>query len=143
MPATKRFSLVKPTLQTLFHIDFDWWKQNDNNWRIHLQGCLCEEHREIINDPNYGDFIDWIDPDTAEVHTVDGLQHILMTHCAREPDFISNFTTLVDAVFRVFLANGNSPATPEFLGNMIGRPPQTILRTLAGTKVYKGIRPCK
>jgi len=30
----KRFSLVKPTLQTRFHIDFNWWSQNDRNWRV-------------------------------------------------------------------------------------------------------------
>ena len=25
----KRFSLVKPTVNTPFHIDFEWWRQND------------------------------------------------------------------------------------------------------------------
>jgi hypothetical protein len=47
----------------------------------------------------------------------------------------------VDAVFRVFLANQNTPLTPTELGERIGRQPMTILRTLAGGTVYKGLRP--
>lgn len=85
--------------------------------------------------------IDWIDPDTAEVFSVDGLQHTLMTHCARQPDFLTLTTSLVDSVFRIFLANGNTPLTPTQLGEVTHRPPETILRTLSGSTVYKGIRP--
>jgi hypothetical protein len=86
--------------------------------------------------------VDWVDPDTAEVQQVDGLQHVLITHCAKEPDFISERTALVDAVFRIFLANGNTPLTPVELAERLGRPPETILRTLSGMRVYKGLRPC-
>jgi hypothetical protein len=32
----QRPSLIKPNLNTPFHIDFSWWKENDNNWRIFL-----------------------------------------------------------------------------------------------------------
>lgn len=142
MTVTKRFSLIKPTIQTPFQIDFGWWKQNDNNWRVHLQSCLCEEHQEVYENINSKTTIDWIDPVTAEVLTVDGLQHVLMTHCAQQPDFITSYTTLVDTVFRIFLANGNVPTTPVELASSISRTPQMILRTFAGAKVYKGIRPC-
>jgi hypothetical protein len=45
------------------------------------------------------------------------------------------------AVLTVFLANGNTPLTPKELGERLGRPPQMILRTLSGRRVYKGIRP--
>jgi len=140
-PTPRRFSLIKPTLQTPFHIDFDWWRQNDTSWRIHLRSCLCEEHQKAYADVNSHEEIDWVDPETAEVHSVDGLQNVLMTHCARQPDFITSYTTLVDSVFRIFLSNGNSPLTPVELGELTGRSPQMILNTLAGTKVYKGIRP--
>jgi hypothetical protein len=138
----KRFSLVKPTQTTTFHIDFDWWKQTDNNWRVYLHDCLCQEHREIFSNIEENDWIDWVDAETAEVKPVDGLQHILMAHCARLPGFLTNNTTLVDAVFRAFLANGNTPMTPIQLGAEINRPPETILRTLAGPQIYRGLRPC-
>lgn len=138
---TKRFSLVKPTVNTPFHIDFDWWKQHDSNWRVYLHAMLCDEHREAFAEMNEETRIDWIDAETAEVTSVDGLQHILITHCAKQPEFLSANTALVDAVFRTLLAEGNRPMTPVELSQVIGRPAETILRTFAGPTVYKGIRP--
>jgi hypothetical protein len=139
----KRYSLVKPTLQTKFHIDFDWWTQIDNDWRVFLQTLLCSDHQQSYADANFEEMIDWVDPDTAEIQNVDGLRHILITHCARQSGFITDHTTLVDAVFRIFLANGNSPQTSAELAERLRRPPETILRTLSGMQVYRGIRPCQ
>ena len=137
----KRFSLVKPTVETPFRIDFDWWKQHDNNWRVYLLSCLCPEHQEIFADTSQEVLVDWIDPETAEVHQLDGLQQVLMSHCARQPDFLTTYTTLVDAVFRSLMANGNTPMTPTDLSKAINRPADTILKTLAGAQIYKGLRP--
>ena len=141
MSDSVRFSMVKPNIETPFHIDFDWWKQHDNNWRIFLHSCLCAEHQEAFSNLDDNVLIDWVDPKTAEVHPVDGLQHVLMTHCARQAGFITPNTTLVDAVFRILLASGNTPVSPGELAEKIDRPAQTILRTLSGMQVYKGIRP--
>jgi hypothetical protein len=138
----KRFSLVKPTPDTPFHIDFAWWKQHDNNYRVYLHDCLCQEHRELYINLDDESWIDSINPETAEIKRVDGLQHVLITHCARQPGFLTLNTTLVDAVFRTFLANGNKPMSPNDLGVQINRPGETILRTLAGPQIYKGLRPC-
>lgn len=142
MAELKRFSLVKPTLQTKFHIDFDWWSQNDQDWRVYLHSFLCPKHQEAFPDLSEGELVDWVDPETAEVQQVDGLQHILITHCAREDDFIDERTTLVDGVFRLLLANGNTAMTPVELADQLGRSPDTILQTLSGRQVYKGLRPC-
>lgn len=139
----RRSSLVKPSLQTCFHIDFDWWKRNDRNWRVYLRSNLCSEHREVYADLDAEEKVDWVDPETAEVQRVDGLQHILITHCAQQEGFIHERTTLVDAVFRLFLANGNVGMNAVELGERLGRPPATILRTLSGVRVYKGLRPCQ
>lgn len=138
----RRHSFIKPTLQTPFCIDFEWWKNHDTNWKIHLQSCLCEEHRKVFEDLDMVETIDWIDPETAEVHSVDGLQHILMSHCARQPEFIDRFTTVVDAIFRVFLANGNTALSSEELAERTGKSANSILQILSGRRVYKGIRPC-
>lgn len=142
MADLKFFSLVKPTLQTRFHIDFDWWQQNDRDWRVYLRNFLCPEHQESYSSLNTSEEVDWVDPETAEVQRVDGLQHILISHCAREPTFITQQTTLVDSVFRLFLANGNVPLSPEELSEQLGRDSRVILRTLSGVRVYKGLRPC-
>ena len=86
--------------------------------------------------------VDWIDPKTAEVKQVDGVQHVLITHCAKEVGFITEHTAMVDAIFRVFLANGNMPLTPVDLSSQLNRPADVILRTLTGGRVYRGVRPC-
>jgi len=137
----KRTSLVKPTVTTPFHIDFAWWMKNERDWHVYLRSLLCPEHQEAFANAEEGHTIDWVDPVTAEVKPVDGVQNVLMTHCVRQPDFLTSQTALVEAVFRLFLTNGNMPMSSNELGERLNRPPLTILRTLAGARVYKGIRP--
>lgn len=134
-------SLLKPNAKTPFHIDFEWWKQNEGDWQVFLRSFLCAEHQELLGALEEGGMIDWIDPVTAEVKQVDGLQHALISHCAQLPDFVSQRTAVVEAVFRLFLANGNIPMTAEDLSKKLGKPADTILRTLAGPRVYRGLRP--
>jgi hypothetical protein len=134
-------SLLKPNAQTPFHIDFDWWKQNERDWQVFLRSLLCAEHQESFADVEAGDLIDWVDPETAEVKAVDGVQNALMTHCALLPEFLPERTALVEAVFRTFLSNGNAPLSAEELSARLGRPADTILRTIAGPRVYRGLRP--
>ncbi len=136
------FSLVKPTKSTPFHIDFEWWKDHDNNWRVFLFSCLCPEHQASFSNQSENAMIDWIDPETAEIRQVDGLQSTLMDHCAKQENFVTENTAMVDAIFRIFLANGNTPLNAEELSDKIGKPAETILRTLSGLTVYRGIRPC-
>jgi hypothetical protein len=138
---SKPRSLIKPKLTSPFKIDFDWWMKNDRDWRVYLRSFLCEEHQQMFENIDSDEVIDWVDPKTAEVKQVDGLQHILISHCARENAFLNRNMALVDSVFRVFLSNGNEPLTPQELGDMLNRPPATILRTFSGIRVYKGIRP--
>ncbi len=134
-------SLLKPTVQMPFHIDFAWWEQNDNDWHVFLRSLLCPEHEAARADVQEGTLIDWVDPKTAEVQQVDGIQHALMTHCALQPGFVEAHTAVVEAVFRLFLANGNQPMSAADLSKRLNRSADTILRTLAGPRVYRGIRP--
>jgi len=141
MTEVKRFSLVKPSVDTPFHIDFAWWKKNERDWHVYLRTLLCADHQEAFANVEEGETIDWVDPATAEVKPVEGVQNALMTHCVKQPDFLTSQTALVEAVFRLFLTNGNTPMSSGELGAKLNRPPGTILRTLAGPRVYKGIRP--
>ena len=134
-------SLLKPNAKTPFHIDFEWWKQNERDWHVFLRSLLCAEHQDAFADVEEGQMIDWVDEKTAEVRPVDGVQHALMSHCALQPDFTNERTALVEAVFRIFLVNGNAPMSPEGLSQRLNRPADTILRTLAGPRVYRGLRP--
>ena len=141
MSELRKFSLVKPTIQTPFHIDFDWWRLNDNNWHIALQATLCPEHQEAFANLPEGQMIDWVNPETAEVRQLDGLQNTIISHCAKQPGFLEAHTALVDAVFRLLLANSNTPMSAEELGQRLNRPADMILKTIAGPRVYKGLKP--
>ena len=136
-----QFSLVKPTINTPFHIDFEWWKQHDSDWRVFLFNLLCENHQSVYKDQDENVVIDFIDPKTAEVKSVDGILYTLLNHCAKLADFTSHDSSLVSTVFRIFLSNNNQTLSPNELSTIINRPANTILITLSGPTVYKGIRP--
>ena len=141
MSEFKRMNLMKPNINTPFHLDFEWWKGMDRNWRVDLRGLLCFEHKEAFNSLPEDQMIDWVDPESAEVIPMDGLQYMITNHCALQDEFLNDHTTLVDAVFRTFLSNGNTPMSAEDLGKYLVRPAGLILKTLGGSMVYKGIRP--
>jgi hypothetical protein len=141
MSEVKKISLVKPTLQMPFHIDFDWWRANDRNWHIALESMLCPEHQQAFASLSEGQLIDWVDPETAEVRQMDGLQHTIVNHCAKQAGFLDEHTAVVEAIFRLLLANSNTPMSAEELGARLNRPAEVILKTIAGPRVYKGLRP--
>ncbi len=137
----KKFSLIKPTIDTPFHIDFDWWKSHDHNWRVYLHSCMCLAHQQEFFEQQRIDPIDSVDSVSGEVTVVDGLEYILLNHCSKQDDFLTHYTTIVNSVFRIFLSNGNMPLSAAQLSSITGKPAETILRTLTGLEVYKGIRP--
>jgi hypothetical protein len=141
LPDVKRISRVRPNTQTHFQIDFNWWQERDRDWRIFLQSLLCPEHQQVFAELPEDHMVDFVDPLTAEVQRVDGLQNVLITHCAKQNGFISPYTTLVDAIFRTFLASGNMPMTPLELSQQSGRSPDLILRVMTGERIYRGLRP--
>jgi hypothetical protein len=134
-------TLIKPTLDTPFHIDYGWWERKGLHIGVELHAHLCQEHRAVFGEHFDMGKIDWVDEKTGEVKRVDGIQHVLQVHCSKQPDYINADLSLVDVVFRVFLANGNRPLTCKELSAIVGQLPERILRTLSGRRVYKGIRP--
>ena len=140
-PEVKRpLSLIKPTAETLYHLDFDWWQENDSNWRIFLLEFLCPEHQAFFKDKADTTKIDAVDPESAEIKQVDGLLYELMNHCARQEGFISANLPIIAKVLRTFLSNGNQPLSAAALAEIVNRPVATILATLSGPQVFKGIR---
>ena len=134
-------SRVKPTLDTKFHIDYEWWRRENRDLKAYLISHLPPEKRAHFDSSTEQEMIDWVDPQTAEVRQLDAIQHAI-TQAVLEPQFVNEHTPLVDAVFRIFLANGNKPLSPEELSHFLPRRlPSLILRTLSSPMVYKGIRP--
>lgn len=136
----KPISLVRPSIETPFNIDFDWWQETDSNWRIFLFDFLCAKHQEDFKDKEDTIKIDAVDSETAEIKSVDGFLYELINHCAKQPDFIIETMPLIAKIFRIFLSNGNKPLSSAQLSELANRPAKTILATLTGPQVYKGIR---
>jgi hypothetical protein len=141
VPALKPSRFIKPTLDTPYHIDFDWWNKTDRDLRIYLKSHLCDLHREMYAEASADEQVDWVDPYTAEVKRVDGILYQLRSHCSQQPEYITDLTSVVDAIFRVFLVNNNQPMNPRELAERIGKDPELILKTISGKTVYKGLRP--
>ena len=140
MESHKPSILVKPTLDTKFYVDYSWWERSDEDLRMYLLSHLLPEQRDRLSVAEAGSVIDYIDLDTGEVSQLDELQ-VAIRKASEDPNFINPQTSLVDSVFRVFLANSNSPMTPKELSVQTGRNASTILKTFSGTRIYKGIRP--
>jgi len=141
VPALKLSQLIRPSLNTPYHIDFAWWEKSDRDLRVYLKSHLCDAHREMYAESTNYNEVDWIDPYTAEVKRIDGILYQLRSHCSQQPDYITDLTSVVDAVFRVFLVNNNQPMSPRELAERIGKDPELILKTISGKTVYKGLRP--
>ncbi len=136
----KMIHFVHPTVDTPFHIDYSWWEREGMDVNVQLVAHLCPEHREVYAGQRV-EMIDWVDPDTCEVRPVDSLQYLIATHCGKQPGYITNAPTVVEAIFRVFLSNGNQPLSPRKLAPLLGVSEERILRILAGKQVHKGLRP--
>jgi hypothetical protein len=139
-PSSKPNLLVKPTLETKYHIDYSWWERSSEDLRMYLLSHLLPEQRDRLSQNSEDRRVDYIDPETAEVKQLDELG-LAIQIAAEDPNFINPHTSLVDSVFRVFLANGNVPLNPRELAEITGRSASTILKTLSGGQIYKGIRP--
>lgn len=138
-PALAQF--IKPTLDTPFHIDYTWWEKQGLDINIKLASHLCPEHREAFAGQAMDDQIDWIDWTTGEVTRVDGLQYVITSHCSKEPGYLLQAPTLVEAIFRAFLANANQPLSARKLASMVGHQPDQVLRVLSSRTVRLGLRP--
>lgn len=136
----KPSALIKPTIDTLYHIDYSWWDRSGEDLRTYLVSHLPPDQREQLNQATENHVVDYVDPDTGEVFQLTEL-NLAIQEAAKDHDFINPHTSVVDSIFRVFLANGNEPQSPRNLAERIGRPASLILKTLSGGRVYKGIRP--
>ncbi|MCA9905243.1 MAG: hypothetical protein KC547_15410 [Anaerolineae bacterium] len=131
--------LVKPTVDTKYHIDYSWWETSGEDLRTYVLSHLLPEQRDQLSQTTEERVIDYVDPDTGEVFQMDELG-LAIQLAAKDPDYVGPQTALVDAIFRVFLANSNTPLSIRDLAERTNRPANTILKMLSG-HIWKGIRP--
>jgi hypothetical protein len=140
-PSLQRPSvLLKPTLDTPYHIDYSWFERSGEDLRREILSQLSQDQRDHISHDSEPRMVDYVDPDSGEVLVVDEIRMAIMT-AARDPGFITEQISVIDGVFRVFLANNNQPLTPTELAERLGKPARTILGAISGRQIYKGIRP--
>lgn len=140
MVQSKPSSLIKPTVDTRYHIDYSWWQKSDEDLRIYLLSHLPQDERDRLAHSTSEEMIDFVDPMTGEVTQIDEL-HFALQRASTQADYITQHTSLVDAIFRLLIANNNRPMSSNDLSRELKRPASVILKMLSGNRVYKGIRP--
>lgn len=135
-------TLIKPTLDTRYHIDYEWWERSGKDLVQALIAQLPQFLRDNLSQRPGETILDYVDPVTAEV-TPENELTLAVRMAAEDPEFVTPQTSITDAIFRIFVANGNQPLSVNELGERLARPPQTILKMLNGREIYYGLRPAR
>ena len=136
--------LARPDIHTKFRVDYDWWSDRGRDVRELIREQLCPECRAKFESYSDTQDIDWVDPATGEVTAVDGLRYCLRECCSRREDYLSLGTPLAAAVFRVLIADADTPMSVTEIHERIGKSdPKTLLRVLLGQEMraHYGVRP--
>ena len=132
--------LIKPSVETKFYIDYGWWEHSRDDLQVYLLTHLTPEQQQDLEHRDLREVFDYVHPETGEVFQLDTLGLAIRESSKRE-DFITEHIGLIDCVFRALLVNGNQPLSALQLAEIIGRDASTILKTIGGVRVYRGIRP--
>lgn len=132
--------LIKPSVNTKFRIDYDWWRSSRDDLQVYLLSHLTREQQTELEEQDLHELVDYVDPQTGEVFQLDNLGLAIKASAQRQ-DFIGAQVSLIDGVFRALLVNGNQPLNPRELAEITGRDAATILKTIGGARIYRGIRP--
>lgn len=132
--------LIKPTVDTKFYIDYEWWDTSKDDLNVYLMTHLSQEERDKLENVDNDAVIDYVHPETGEVFQLDALG-LAIQESAKQENFITDHIGLIDSVFRAFLVNDNHPLTARELAEITDRDATTILKTIGGMRVYRGIRP--
>ena len=65
--------LIKPSLETKFFIDYDWWETSRDDLQIYLLTHLSEEQQQALANRDLQDVYDYVHPETGEVFALDAL----------------------------------------------------------------------
>jgi hypothetical protein len=130
----------KPTLDTHYIIDEDWWQREGRDFDLTITRLCDELGFEVPQDEDLTEVLDYVDMETGEVIAARRLLYYVMTYCATHEEYITERTSLIDAIFRALLAVGNRPLSVRELAEHTGRDSERIIRTLSGQRIYKGIR---
>ena len=114
-------------------IDLDWCRQHNRSFSTLARSCLCPRCRERLAE--------------GEISEADLLVTI-RDCCSQVPGFITGNLTILESIFRLFLASGNEPLDLEELGRQLSerrggdtyRTSAEVLSRLLRDEQYYGIR---
>lgn len=132
--------LIKPGVETKFAIDYDWWERSRDDLQVYLLTHLTPEQQNTLAQGDLQEVFDYVDPQTGEVFQRDRLG-LALTESAQHDDLFPEHIGLIDSVFRALLINDNRPLNALELAEITGRDAATILKTIGGVRIYRGIRP--
>jgi len=125
--------IITDQIRPYWFIDLDWYRQNNRSFLALAQGCLCPECGERLKE--------------GEISAAD-LVTTIRDCCSKTPDFITGKVPILEAIFRLFLANGNQPLDLEEMGRQLsdwrggetsGTSAQVLSRLLERDQYY-GLR---
>ena len=132
--------LIKPSVETQFAIDYDWWEQSRDDLQVYLLTHLTPQQQQALSAGDLQEVFDFIDPQTGEVFQRDRLG-LALSESADSDNLFPDHIGLIDCVFRALLIKGNRPMNALELAEATGRDAATILKTIGGVRIYRGIRP--
>jgi hypothetical protein len=138
-----KLKLLRPTIETPFHVDWGWFESNHLSAESVIRRQLCEQHQREFEGHDVEE-LDYVDSESGEVFRMDNLREATLSHCQWERDYLTHDMPLMQAILRIFLANNNQPLTPvEIVGRLERHDPEAILRLLTASGVNYGIVPAR
>lgn len=132
------------TTLSKFYIDLEYWDQQGRDFRQELYDALCDEckHKYSLDTV---EIVDHVDAVTGQVKQMDVLLDCASDVCGDSADFVSPKMPLTRAIFRAFIAAGNSPQSAEEIFARIKKgSPAIILKELLSTQMEQdGITPLR
>ena len=109
-----------------YYIDTDWYEQNNRSFRVMAQGRFCAACQAKVGEatqervPTVDKKSSRVVYETRDVRYGEQPMAVIRSCCSKQRNYITPETPLLEAVFRVFLANGNQPATVERVREQLG-----------------------
>jgi hypothetical protein len=122
--------------QPKWSIDLDWYERNNRSISALVQSRLCPKCKDKLRNKDM---------------SLDDLLLRIQDCCAQTEGFFAGRLSILESVFRLFLANGNQPLNLEELGKQLselrggdtyGASPEILSRLLENDRYY-GLRPVK
>lgn len=138
-----------------YYIDERWYTEHNKSFRTVAQNRLCPTCRKKLG-TEVQERVPTVDNRGRVVYEMRAVPFAsnplaeIRRHCSKESDYITAETPIAEAIFRVFLANGNQPTDLEGILEQLatyvppverprGYSPEIITRLLESNNQY-GLR---